>query len=805
MRLHRLELTAFGPFAGTEGVDFDELSAAGLFLLHGPTGAGKTSVLDGVCYALYGQVPGARPATRLRSDHAAPGVSTEVVLELTVGGRRLEITRRPEQPRAKKRGSGTTMDKAVTLLREYTGGEWHGMSKSHQEIGEEIRQLVGMSCEQFCQVVLLPQGEFATFLRAGAAERAALLGRLFDTRRFKAVENWLRDRRQEAAQRLAAGDDELRQLAARTRQAAGPAAGPDLAPEEAEPDDAARLLAEGAIARCEARERHAVARVAAAQAEEAHAAAAAEATGARDLHALQERHRAAVERADAVAQEHTERTQARTRLDRAHRALAVEPALSLRDKAAAQHAHIFAAAQDAWADLARIGELPPSVGMLPRARSGGPSAAGGSRENAARTATAEGEASRRAGAAGGRTVGARVVAVENGRVAAEDRRSPDGRQISDGHEPSVPDPAPDARELARRAGVLREEVGQLAAAEAAEGELRGLRERLRTLEGQEREDEEAAQEAQAWLERWPEARGGLQRRVDAGGEAAARAAGLAGQVEAARVRRDAAVERDRLHGGSVRCEDLVRAARDRVADAREAWQDLREARISGIAAELAGRLVDGEPCRVCGAPEHPAPARTAGRHVTRADEEAAYAAFQHHQAGYENAQVEAARLRAAHEAAATTAGDEPQAQLASAHTALADRHEKASPRGRRRARGAPRPRPRRGGARPPHRPARAVPRPLRRPHLPAGGTGRAARAVDRGAGPRPAAGHATVGARREQLAARIAVLDRAASAVGESARGRPPARRGGDGPGCRRRARRIRLRRGGRRRTAALR
>ena len=73
MRLHRLTLTAFGPFGATQEVDFDALSAAGLFLLHGPTGAGKTSVLDAVCFALYGAVPGARqsPGASLRSDHAA--------------------------------------------------------------------------------------------------------------------------------------------------------------------------------------------------------------------------------------------------------------------------------------------------------------------------------------------------------------------------------------------------------------------------------------------------------------------------------------------------------------------------------------------------------------------------------------------------------------------------------------------------------------------------------------------------------------------------------------------------------------
>ncbi|MBO0915755.1 AAA family ATPase, partial [Streptomyces laculatispora] len=91
MRLHRLGITAFGPFGATQEIDFDALSAAGIFLLHGPTGAGKTSVLDAVCYGLYGAVPGARqsPGTSLRSDHAPVDLLTEIRLELTVGGRRL--------------------------------------------------------------------------------------------------------------------------------------------------------------------------------------------------------------------------------------------------------------------------------------------------------------------------------------------------------------------------------------------------------------------------------------------------------------------------------------------------------------------------------------------------------------------------------------------------------------------------------------------------------------------------------------------------------------------------------------------
>ncbi|MET0556315.1 MAG: AAA family ATPase, partial [Vicinamibacteria bacterium] len=109
MRLHRLELSAFLAFPGREVVDFDDLGEAGLFLLHGRTGAGKTSLLDAVCFALYGDVPGARSGgARLRSDHAGADARTEVVLEATLRGRRVRVTRAPEQERRKLRGDGVT-------------------------------------------------------------------------------------------------------------------------------------------------------------------------------------------------------------------------------------------------------------------------------------------------------------------------------------------------------------------------------------------------------------------------------------------------------------------------------------------------------------------------------------------------------------------------------------------------------------------------------------------------------------------------------------------------------------------------
>ena len=129
MRLHTMEVTAFGPFAGTERVDFDALADAGLFLFTGPTGAGKTSILDAVCFALYGQVPGARAGTRgLRSDHAAAGLPPEVRLEVTLRGRRLRLTRSPQWERPKQRGSGTVTQNAKVLLEELSAGAWTTLS-----------------------------------------------------------------------------------------------------------------------------------------------------------------------------------------------------------------------------------------------------------------------------------------------------------------------------------------------------------------------------------------------------------------------------------------------------------------------------------------------------------------------------------------------------------------------------------------------------------------------------------------------------------------------------------------------------
>ncbi len=236
MRPHRLRVTAFGAFAGTEQVVFDDLE--GLFLLHGETGAGKTTLLDAIAFALYGRVPGERgTARRLRSDHASPGTATEVELEATIGGRRLRITRKPEQSRPKKSGPGFTTEQASVRLAEFSpAGTWESKSTRIGEVDAEIENLMGMSAAQFFQVVLLPQGEFAKFLRADAKDKEALLQKLFGTDRFRKVEDWLADRRRATEKEVGAALDTVAQLVARIAQAAGTAV-PDSAavPDSPEP------------------------------------------------------------------------------------------------------------------------------------------------------------------------------------------------------------------------------------------------------------------------------------------------------------------------------------------------------------------------------------------------------------------------------------------------------------------------------------------------------------------------------------------------------------------------------------------
>ncbi|WP_330270992.1 SMC family ATPase [Lentzea sp. NBC_00516] len=221
MRLHRLELTAFGPYPKPEAVDFDELGADGLFLLHGDTGAGKTTLLDAVAFALFGRVPGARgDVKKLRCEYADPEVPTEVSLELTVQSRRFRIVRSPEFDRPKKRGGGFTTQPAKCSLTWLEGWDGEGITRI-DDVARAVEDMLGMSYEQFFQVVLLPQGEFARFLRSDTAEREVLLEKLFGTERFLDVEKWFRDKRVVAGRVLEDRRQGAGELMHRVAEAAG--------------------------------------------------------------------------------------------------------------------------------------------------------------------------------------------------------------------------------------------------------------------------------------------------------------------------------------------------------------------------------------------------------------------------------------------------------------------------------------------------------------------------------------------------------------------------------------------------------
>ncbi|MGF9661521.1 SMC family ATPase [Arthrobacter crystallopoietes] len=250
MRIHRLEIQAFGPFAGREVIDFDELSSQGLFLLNGPTGAGKTSILDAVCFALYGSVPGARQqGKRLRSDHAAPDAVPEVVCEFSARNRRFEVTRSPQWERPSSRSrKGSVTEKALTLLREKADGAWIPKTWRNDEAGSELLAILGMSLEQFTKVVLLPQGDFAAFLRADAKDRRPLLQRLFNTERFETVEQLLADEAAKARTAYEAAGAGIGQLRARALEEAQRHLAEDALPAESLPDEDLFQFLEGALA-----------------------------------------------------------------------------------------------------------------------------------------------------------------------------------------------------------------------------------------------------------------------------------------------------------------------------------------------------------------------------------------------------------------------------------------------------------------------------------------------------------------------------------------------------------------------------
>lgn len=192
MRPLRLSMTAFGPYAGTEHVDFDALADLGLFTVAGNNGSGKTTIFDGLYFALYGSLPGRRSTYgRMRSDHAAADAECRVELDFIAHGEMWRIERFPKQERAKRRGDGRTESQQRATLSRVDAGQATTVVNRIAEVNAKCRELIGLSGPQFERVALLPQGEFSRLLRESGSERRELLRALFSSEVFGDASNLL--------------------------------------------------------------------------------------------------------------------------------------------------------------------------------------------------------------------------------------------------------------------------------------------------------------------------------------------------------------------------------------------------------------------------------------------------------------------------------------------------------------------------------------------------------------------------------------------------------------------------------------
>ncbi|WP_336085725.1 SMC family ATPase [Nocardia sp. SSK8] len=664
MRLHRLELTAFGPFAETTVVDFDALGADGLFLLHGHTGAGKTTILDAIAFALYGRVPGARgESKRLHSDHADAQTPPRVTLEATLGGRRLRLVRVPEFERPKLRGTGTRIEPAKATL-TWLDGSGENLARI-TDIGDEVLRLLGMSADQFFQVVLLPQGDFARFLRAENEDREKLLEKLFDTQRFGTAEHWLAERRRAAERDLDARHQGIDRLITKVGMAGGYGGAESVGVLDSVSWSqdllaTARTALTAATAEAERRHRES-------------AAARAEADQQRRLADLHARMTAAKAELAAFTSAAGHRAALEHELDQARRADPVVHVIdearvavrTLRRAEAATHTAATALATQLTApEAADISGIDLLTVVIEESASASP---GRASEPTAAVAGDPADGSSHRASPHRASWGA--PRHETDPVRGSDR--PDGRSRTGSASPErggVPGLAVRDVEgdLDAAVSVWNGLLGVLGEIRADAATARQLTVDLATHQhAAERLSVRAGELARRRSE-LPTALASAQEQLREATDAAAALPGIRTELAKWQDSAAAAVEIARQRPALDKAQGEFDAARRMHLDARERVLDLRARRLAGMAAELAGALTEGAPCAVCGSAEHPEPARPTDDAVSKDAEEAAAAAEQAAEAARDRIAERIGTIERELEALAARGGDTDPVALADA-------------------------------------------------------------------------------------------------------------------------------------------
>lgn len=190
MRPRKIEISAFGPYAGKQVIDMDTLGESGLYLITGDTGAGKTTIFDAIVFALYGTASSDRRAgDMLRSKYAEPETPTRVKLIFDYRNHAYEITRNPSYLRPKLRGEGMTEEKAYAELKLPSGELLTGLA----DVDAKIQDVLGMTRDQFMQIAMIAQGDFLKLLLAKTEDRRRIFSSIFGTGRFAVLENRLKE------------------------------------------------------------------------------------------------------------------------------------------------------------------------------------------------------------------------------------------------------------------------------------------------------------------------------------------------------------------------------------------------------------------------------------------------------------------------------------------------------------------------------------------------------------------------------------------------------------------------------------